>query len=79
MEPVRKSPIAASDLYVHSRAFLAGQVLSRKSRPSSLYFCSGIVERNEQKRERARKSPAQLVLKSDARVKPPSIEPALVH
>ena len=38
---------------------LVGLVLGGKSRPSSLSFRSGIVERNEQGRERARKSPAQ--------------------
>ena len=47
VEPARKSPNAASNFYVHSRVVLAGLVLSGKSRPSSLFFLSGIVERNE--------------------------------
>ena len=47
VEPARKSPNAASNFYVHSRVVLAGLVLSGKSRPSSLSFLSGIVERNE--------------------------------
>ena len=47
MEPARKSLNAANNFYVHSRVVLAGLVLSGKSRPSSLSFLSGIVERNE--------------------------------
>ena len=47
VEPARKSPNAASNFYVHSQVVLAGLVLSGKSRPSSLSFLSGIVERNE--------------------------------
>ena len=47
VEPARKSPNAASNFYVHSQVVLAGLVLSGKSRPNSLSFLSGIVERNE--------------------------------
>ena len=46
-------------IFLHSGVVLAELVFSGKSRPSSLSFRSGIVERNEQGRERARKSPAK--------------------
>jgi len=47
VEPARKSPNAASNFYLHSWVVLAALVLSGKSRPSSLSFLKGKVQRNE--------------------------------
>ena len=80
MEPVRKSPTTASHFYVHWRVVLAGLVLSGKSRPEqSLFPLRDSREKRTRGSAKAKITCTNMALKRDARVKPPSIEPALVH
>jgi len=80
VEQVRKSSTAASNFYVHSRVVLAGLVLSGKSRPDqSLFPLRDSREKRTRERAKAKITCTNMALKRDARVKPRSIEPALVH